>query len=278
MESQRKVLIVEDDDYLLNKYAEILVSAGYQVDKSKNLSEALRQIDVKTYHVALVDLQLDENSRKSDGLKVLKRFHELDEGTKTIVCSAQSSPNVVVEAYEQYGVDKYIVKPNNEGEPIRSDGFIKKGGLVPDQIINPVNTAFSNCLIRHYGDAGLAARFLAGPENLDGWVFRCLTELGPADGAAGLYSFLLEFLEPLTPLMPDKSAATPVRIEEGELHGDFWSKGIGVAVSISISRAGAAVRGDDRALVREFEKARVLGLAYELRGRERSEFIGTLTA
>ena len=65
MEQQRKVLVVEDIEYLRNKYAEIVASVGYQVDKAKSLEEALPLIGSKTYHVAVVDLQLVEDDERN---------------------------------------------------------------------------------------------------------------------------------------------------------------------------------------------------------------------
>ena len=59
--SQKSILVVEDDQYLIEVYSKTLSKEGYQVDTASTKSEAIQKIECKTYDAALVDIMLDQS-------------------------------------------------------------------------------------------------------------------------------------------------------------------------------------------------------------------------
>jgi CheY-like chemotaxis protein len=111
MEGERRVLVVEDDQSWQDLYQEVLTESGYLVDTVTSLSRALHAIDRRFYHVGIVDIRLGKGPKNKDGLKVLERLYELDEGTAVIIASAYAQVSML-EELRGYGVFGLAEKPN----------------------------------------------------------------------------------------------------------------------------------------------------------------------
>lgn len=215
MKKQKRVLIIEDNHKLLDDYSDIVTSAGYQVTATHNLKSAIEQIDKVTFHVAIVDIGLDEHDEHNEeGLAVIDHLYELDEGTEVIILSGQSKVAVAIEAYEKYGIAQYLQKGKNK----------------PSDITSSVETAFRKCTLKEHGKYASLTQFLANAGNATKWEHQCLSVLHPTGGILGLNKFLLELCGSFTPLLPMKNTNEPMTIHENRVYGRFWSKAIGSAV------------------------------------------------
>ena len=259
MRRQKRVLIVEDDRELLGDYSEIVSSAGYAVDATDTLTNAISKITDKTFHVAIIDIQLDkDNEHNQDGLTIIECLHDLNEGTEAIILSGQPKVEIAIEAYEKYDIAQYL----------------EKGKKSPSDIVSAVQRAYARCKLNEYGTHATISAFLANQKDPTFWEDKCLSILQPSGGIKGLHSFLLELCIPYAPLIPKKNAQPPMRFDEGKhsVLGEFWSKAIGKPLLLEGHRKGAGIDQDNvldserlNRLDQPWERAGVVGGSFLIR-------------
>lgn len=256
--SNKKVLLIEDIEGSRNTYAEIIRDGGFSVDAVGNLSDAIALISKKTYHVAVVDITLDEDDLYNrDGLKVIQYLHDLKEGTESVILSGQPELEVAVEAFEKFGLVQYIEKRK-----------LRK----TEDLISAVEKAYMKAKIKHLGPFNSISSLFSGTRNAASWEHDCLLALKPSEGMKGLSEFLKGFCKPLTPLLAKKGSVSPTEIDNARkrIFGTFWSKGIGSAVNLIIGPTEDAsnlleelslAEKDNPHIIHQYGKAKVFGLA-----------------
>jgi CheY-like chemotaxis protein len=101
----KRVLVVEDDKDWQEMARHKLTAQGYEVGVVGTVQEAKEEIDSKFYHVAVVDLRLDEQTPEArGGMDVLKHIWELDEGTRAIVWSGFTGEMPLVKLFLEYKI------------------------------------------------------------------------------------------------------------------------------------------------------------------------------
>src|SRR5688572_24207980 len=70
MNSEKRILIVEDDQFLREFYQELLQSEGFQVDIAPDGEVGLQKAQVGGYQLVLLDIMLP----KRDGLQILREL------------------------------------------------------------------------------------------------------------------------------------------------------------------------------------------------------------
>lgn len=119
---QKKILIVEDDQFLREFYQELLTAEGYFVDVAPDGEIALSKLRSNEYNLALLDLMLP----KKDGVQILRDLK---------VSPAKSSQiNIVI--LTNLGQDAVIKECFNLG----ANGYLIKSALNPDQILTEVKS------------------------------------------------------------------------------------------------------------------------------------------
>jgi len=114
-QQQKKILVVEDEEYLRDLYVQILKEEGYIVESASNGEEALDMCMKNVYDLILLDVILP----KMDGLQVLdtlaksgkKSFHN-------IVLLTNLGQDLVVAKALDYGVSGYMIKSDYTPEEI----------------------------------------------------------------------------------------------------------------------------------------------------------------
>lgn len=101
-----KVLIVEDDDFLLNKLSKMLKREISEVYTFKNPTEALNNIKNINPDIIVSDIKMPEMS----GLEMYKKIKDDNLNIPVILASAFSEPEYFIEAIK-LKVKKFIVKP-----------------------------------------------------------------------------------------------------------------------------------------------------------------------
>ena len=103
--AQRKVLLVEDEEGIINIEKAYLEKAGFQVEKAMDGNEALEQYTAFAPDLVILDLMLPKKS----GEEVLQSIKE-QKDTPVIIVSAKSEEDDRVENLRN-GADDYMVKP-----------------------------------------------------------------------------------------------------------------------------------------------------------------------
>jgi len=101
-----KILLVEDSERLAAALCSSLREDGLAVDHAGDGRAALRQLEVYTYDLIILDLMLPRVS----GLEVLKTLRSSPAPTRVLVLSARDQLEDRVEALN-LGADDYLLKP-----------------------------------------------------------------------------------------------------------------------------------------------------------------------
>ena len=120
--SQKKILIVEDDQFLREFYQELLQEEGYTIDVAADGEAGLQKANVGGWSLILLDIMMP----KKDGLQVLREL-------KLKPPSSKNGPIVVL---TNLGQDAVIRECFNLG----AEGFLIKSALNPDQVLTEIKT------------------------------------------------------------------------------------------------------------------------------------------
>jgi DNA-binding response OmpR family regulator len=101
-----RVLIVEDDAGIANGLAATLKAAGYAVDVCGTLGQASAALQVETFDLVLLDLNLPDG----DGIDWLRRLRASGQPMPVLIMTARDALPDRVAGLDQ-GADDYIVKP-----------------------------------------------------------------------------------------------------------------------------------------------------------------------
>jgi|SRR3989338_829329 len=119
---QKKILIVEDDQFLREFYQELLQTEGYFVDLASDGEVGFQKLLSGGYDLVLLDIMLP----KKDGLQILRDL-------KT---QPPKSPNKAVIVLTNLGQDTVIKECYNLG----AEGFLIKSALNPDQVLTEIRS------------------------------------------------------------------------------------------------------------------------------------------
>lgn len=117
----KKILIVEDDQYLRELYVEILEEEGYAVDHASDGQEGYEKMYQGGYDLVLLDIMLP----KMDGIKILEKIKNETPPIR---------PNVVVVVLSNLGQESVIANATSLG----AHGYMIKSEHTPDQVIAKV--------------------------------------------------------------------------------------------------------------------------------------------
>lgn len=101
-----KVLLVDDEEGYVNVLANRLGKRGLQVTKTYTGSEAIQAARREDFHVAVVDLKMED----MDGIEVLKILRKMDPRLQVIMLTGHGSEKAAREGIES-GAFGYLMKP-----------------------------------------------------------------------------------------------------------------------------------------------------------------------
>jgi DNA-binding response OmpR family regulator len=105
------ILIVEDEKYLLDFYAEEFTDAGFKVHSLSTGKEAIDWVRKERPALVVLDIKLGD----MEGLRVLEEIKEFDKSIPVILNSAYS---VYKSNFASWMADDYVVKSSNINELI----------------------------------------------------------------------------------------------------------------------------------------------------------------
>ena len=121
-DTNKKILIVEDDEFLRDFYQELLTSEGYTVDTAADGEIALTKIRQGGWNLVLLDIMLP----KKDGLHILQ----------DLKVQGPTQPNGPIVALTNLGHDSVI----NQAFSLGAAGYLVKSALNPDQVLTEINS------------------------------------------------------------------------------------------------------------------------------------------
>ncbi len=132
-----RVLVVDDLPDMRATLSGLLQDEGYDVRSASSRAEALQMLDAGRFHVAVLDVRLDEADEDNrDGLLLMHEIKEKHPATATIILTGYADVEMVQEA----------LQPNREGISLAS-GFLQKSEM--DQLPEYVQRAFERAVIGH---------------------------------------------------------------------------------------------------------------------------------
>lgn len=120
--SQKRILVVEDDTALRDLYVQILTDSGFTVESASDGQIAFEYMKKGGYHVVLLDIILP----KVDGLTILEKL-----STE----APPEKPNYHVVVLSNLGQDEAISRAMSLG----AQGYLIKSDYTPGQVVEQVN-------------------------------------------------------------------------------------------------------------------------------------------
>ena len=217
----KNVLIVEDEKKFQNIYKEYVSDYGANPVIAASYDEAVRVVDLYAFDMALIDISLDIRDDKNvDGLLVLEYLSKKNDGTHSIVITAQGTFKIARDAILRYGAVNTVEK--NE---LTLDFFENKlrAELIKgaDSVKRKYNMDW--CVLK--------------PKNIDfmQWDNLLLNKCDPGgiEPVHHLFDAIVSEICPLIPLNKDQ----PLRLDDkcDIFIGELWSRRIGSALILVIS-------------------------------------------
>ncbi|OGE14827.1 hypothetical protein A3F00_02665 [Candidatus Daviesbacteria bacterium RIFCSPHIGHO2_12_FULL_37_11] len=122
MDNTKKILIIEDDQFLREFYQELLQAEGYEVDAAPDGDIGLIKIIAGGYNLILLDIMLP----KKDGMQILRDL-------RVKPPSKFNGPIVVLTNLGQDAVIKQCFD-------LGANGYLIKSAMNPDQILAEIKT------------------------------------------------------------------------------------------------------------------------------------------
>ncbi len=124
--SKCHVLLVDDDRALLKVLATLLTSEGFVVESATNYSDALALFEQRCFHVAVIDVRLDEHDpHNRDGLRLMAHIRARDPSTGVIVLTQHAEYDVVMQALKPLATAQLADPVRENSHPPASDFLTK---------------------------------------------------------------------------------------------------------------------------------------------------------
>ena len=111
MTKDSRILLVDDDPYVLTGLGESLEQEGYRVTTAQSGQQALRALKQESFDLVLTDLVIDD----VDGIEILKNVKDLRAETKVIILTGYGDMDTAIQAI-RHKADDYVLKTASSGE------------------------------------------------------------------------------------------------------------------------------------------------------------------
>ncbi|MDA0833053.1 MAG: response regulator transcription factor [Planctomycetota bacterium] len=135
METQRKILLIEDDREIASAIQNVLQSAGYAVTWASNGLEGQRQAEAIAPDLVITDMMMP----KMGGFPILEFLKSLPTPPRVIMITANEGGRHKAYA-EMLGVDDYIRKPFAMEVLLEAMSRILKGDKKPPRTSTPTGS------------------------------------------------------------------------------------------------------------------------------------------
>lgn len=111
MQSNVRVLVVDDEEIVRESLSDWLKKFGYQVETAENGTRGLEKIRAQKWNVLLVDLKMPDIS----GLEVLRQARKMQPDASVVIITAYATVDTAIQAMKDGAYD-YVVKPFDPDE------------------------------------------------------------------------------------------------------------------------------------------------------------------
>ncbi len=118
MDSQKKILMVEDDEFIRELYQRQLEQAGFNIQSTASGQEGLDLLDKNDYDLLMLDLNIPDVS----GFQILEHLQKNPKESMQILILS----NVAQDEYIQKGID------------MGAQAFVIKSTYTPSQVVSQV--------------------------------------------------------------------------------------------------------------------------------------------
>lgn len=130
----KKLLLVEDNESILKGLTYSLEQEKFEVDVSKNVHNAKKNLDSNEYDLIILDIMLPDGN----GFELCKYIKE-QKDTPIIILTAKDEEQDVVQGFD-LGADDYIIKPFRTRELIsRANNILRRYNNIQTNIITSSN-------------------------------------------------------------------------------------------------------------------------------------------
>lgn len=113
--SEKRVIVVDDEDDVRMMLYELLTSEGYKVTSASNGPDALKVLARSRFDLAITDLRMP----MMEGIEFVEKIKSIAPETKVIVLTAYGTHQLHLEALEK-GADDMLLKPLKNAELLRT--------------------------------------------------------------------------------------------------------------------------------------------------------------
>lgn len=222
---KKNVIAIEDEKRWLDNYKAWL-SKEWNLECIDETQKAEKLLQERRFHVVLLDLAMsiyDQSERQNKDIQTYLASHP--EGTRCIIVSAVANKHDTQAAYERYNAESVIFKP--EIDPVILSEKVKKAWEKASQNNNELKALSRTILFGNVrgNNATILENQFIDKLNLKG---------GPAR-LREIFDIMLEQIYPIALHNESKRNSLTIH-EEGGLLGLFWSRQLGHAVSIVLSK------------------------------------------
>lgn len=116
MDAQKRILLVDDDPYILLSLEFLMKKAGYKVFVARNGTEALESVQTAQPDIVLLDIMMPD----VDGYAICRHIRATPDlaGIKVVFLSAKTKEQDIQKGFEA-GADRYIKKPFSTKDLVR---------------------------------------------------------------------------------------------------------------------------------------------------------------
>lgn len=134
-ETERRLLVVEDDDALARTLQRSFARRGYELARAASLEQVKEILPRHRPHFAVVDLKLEG---EASGLACVQYLHEQDPQMVIVVLTGFASIATAVEAIK-LGARHYLAKPANTDDIEAAFGREREGDVDVDLAARPTS-------------------------------------------------------------------------------------------------------------------------------------------
>ncbi|WP_075216579.1 ActR/PrrA/RegA family redox response regulator transcription factor [Mongoliimonas terrestris] len=113
MDTEKTLLIVDDDKPFLQRLARAMEARGFEVDTADSVSDGLSKLEERSPAYAVVDMRLGDGN----GLDVIERLRQHRPDARAIILTGYGNIATAVTAVKMGAVD-YLAKPADADEVI----------------------------------------------------------------------------------------------------------------------------------------------------------------
>jgi two-component system response regulator RegA len=130
--TERKLLIVDDDEPLLGRLARVMERKGFTVTMASGLSDARTKIKTDRFSHAILDLKLEDGS----GLDIVQMLHDHQADCRVVILTGFGNIATAVAAVKAGAID-YLPKPADPDAIVAA--LLQKGEAMPPPPEDPMS-------------------------------------------------------------------------------------------------------------------------------------------